>query len=96
MVLQDDRNADVIFGVELRKVKVRVGHADEPHALEDIDYAWTYQALEGEGGLQLSVGLGRAVRAPELWALAGVVVEEEETEGSQVSYDSEDEGLAGF
>lgn len=90
---EEDSNESV-FAVEMMKVACSVGAKDEPHSLEDIDYAWTYHALD-EPDMQLSIGLGKALQAKELRGLAGIVVEEDFEQGHYDHY-FDDEGLAGF
>lgn len=51
--------AEEIFGIEVRKVRARLGRPDEPHQLEDIDYQWSYISLEDD--VQLSIGLGEVL-----------------------------------
>ncbi|KAF2247239.1 hypothetical protein BU26DRAFT_403778, partial [Trematosphaeria pertusa] len=75
MDLEETSN-DAIFGAELRKVRCRVGAPEEPHAIEDIDYSWTYHKLDGLDDLQLAIGLGKVLQAAELRALAGIVHDE--------------------
>lgn len=88
-------NNDSVLAVELRKVKCHVGAADEPHSLEDIGYSWNYLNLEGD--LQLSIGLGKAVTSAELQALAGIISGEDFTDRSyENSTDDEDGGVGGF
>jgi hypothetical protein len=88
---------ETIFAVELWKVRCRVGLADEPHGLGDIDYAWSYYKLE-DSEMQLSIGLGKALRAEEMMALAGMDMERED----EMSWDPRsdhndgDEGIGGF
>ncbi|KAH7109860.1 hypothetical protein B0J11DRAFT_234480 [Dendryphion nanum] len=89
----DNDNASVI-AVEFRKVRCHVGPADEPHVLEDIGYSWNYLWLEGDE--QLSIGLGKAVEAAELRALAGIVGGEDFTDRSYDNSTDEDEGVGGF
>lgn len=96
MALQEDSSTDVVFGIEVRKVKASVGSADEPHVLEDIDYSWTYHMLDVEKELQLSIGLGEPLEAAELRVLAGIVSHEDFTDESYNSDESEGDGLAGF
>jgi len=83
-----------IFAVELLKVKCHVGDVSEPLSLDDIDYEWTHYALEGEQ--QLSIGLGNALSASELRALAGIVADEDFTDESWDSQTDDDEGIGGF
>lgn len=92
---------DVIFAVELLNVKYRVGHVNEPHSIADLEYGWTYYGVE-DGGLQLSIGLGKMLGAGELMDLAGMEIEDCE-EGVDwgggvrcaVNEDG-DEGIGGF
>jgi len=95
-------NDAVIIGLQLVKVKCRVGRSDEPHVLEDLDFRWTYHRLDREG-LQLAIGLGNKPLEPrELRQLAGIVVcGEDSVDGSyedeeEDDDDFDDEGLAGF
>ncbi|KAF3034138.1 hypothetical protein E8E12_002531 [Didymella heteroderae] len=91
---EDEDAEESVFAVELMKVACRAGAKDEPHTVEDIDYAWTYHPLD-EPDMQLSIGLGRALQAKELRALAGIVIEEDLEQGHYDHY-FDDEGLAGF
>jgi len=92
----DDKSDESIFAVELLKVRCRVGAASEPHSVEDIDYEWSYHPLE-DGHLQLSIGLGKALSATELRALAGMADEEDFTDKSWDSQsEDEDDGIGGF
>ncbi|KAJ8116885.1 hypothetical protein OPT61_g1792 [Boeremia exigua] len=91
---EEDANESVL-AVELVKVACRAGAKDEPHSLEDIDYVWTYHALN-EPDMQLSIGLGKSLQAKELRALAGIALDEDfEAQGHYDHY-FRDEGLAGF
>jgi hypothetical protein len=92
---EDEDLKESVFAVELMKVACRAGAKDEPHTLEDIDYAWTYHTLE-EPDMQLSIGLGKALQAKELRALAGIVIDEDFEEQGDNDHYFEDEGLAGF
>lgn len=95
--LEEQTSNDAVFGVELRKVRCRLGAPEEPHALEDIGYSWSYHKLDGRDDLQLAIGYGDVLRAPELRALAGIVSDEDFTDDSYDSDDYDDEaGLAGF
>lgn len=92
-----------IVAVELLKVKCIVGPSSVPHTLQDLDYQWSYHSLDDEDeDVQLSVGLGKPLRADELRSLAGIADEEEEEEEEErgrrwVSYYSESEdGIGGF
>ncbi|CAO2652376.1 Nn.00g006590.m01.CDS01 [Neocucurbitaria sp. VM-36] len=89
-----------ILAVELLKVKCRVGPSSEPHSVADLDYSWSYHTLEGDDeDLQLSIGLGKALQATELRALAGISNEEEgySEEGSwSSSYSDSEDGIGGF
>lgn len=91
-----EKNKDAVFGIDVRKVSCRVGSADEPHNLEDIDYSWSYHKLGGPEELQLSIGLGKPLEANELRALAGIVSDDDFTDQSYESDYSDDEGQAGF
>ncbi|KAH7407095.1 hypothetical protein DE146DRAFT_419425 [Phaeosphaeria sp. MPI-PUGE-AT-0046c] len=95
----DSKAEDSIAALELLKVRCRVGYASEPHSVEDVEYAWTYHALNDEG-LQLSIGLGRAVDGAELGEGEGHGedrVGEEDGSDASWSYGSDDEeGLGGF
>lgn len=91
---EDEDAKESIFAVELVKVACRAGAKDEPHSLEDIDYVWTYHTLD-EPDMQLSIGLGKVLKAKDLRALAGIVVDEDLDQGHYDHY-FEDEGLAGF
>jgi hypothetical protein len=86
---------EVVFAVELMKVRCRVGAKDEPHSLEDIDYDWSYHSLD-EADSQLSIGLGRELEARELRALAGIVSEEDFADEGYDTHEEENEGFAGF
>lgn len=57
-----------VFGLDIRKVKARINHPQEPHALDDLGYMWTYYPVPGDSGSpkQLMIGLGDAVPAEEL------------------------------
>ncbi|KAF1923509.1 uncharacterized protein M421DRAFT_104387 [Didymella exigua CBS 183.55] len=83
-----------VFAVELMKVACRAGAKDEPHSLEDIDYTWTYHALD-EPDMHLSIGLGKVLQAKELRALASIIIDEDLEPGHYDQY-FDDEGLAGF
>ena len=96
--LEPEEEEDVkesVFAVGLMKVACRAGAKDEPHALEDIDYAWTYHTLD-EPDVQLSVGLGKALQPKELRALASIVIDEDFEEQGHYDHYFNDEGLAGF
>lgn len=96
-----ESKTDALFGLVVRKVKCFVGPRDEPHSLEDIDLQWSYHDIAGAEELQLSIGLGEALGQKDLRSLAGLVDQygfDEEEQGSEVSYFSDDdsEGLSGF
>lgn len=91
----DEDSQESVFAVELMKVACRAGAKDEPHSLEDIDYAWTYHALD-EPDMQLSIGLGKTLQPKELRALAGIVIDQDFVEQGHYDHYFEDEGLAGF
>ncbi|KAF3043926.1 hypothetical protein E8E11_005786 [Didymella keratinophila] len=91
---EEEDAKESVLAVELMKVACHAGARDEPHSLEDIDYAWTYHALD-EPDMQLSIGLGKVLQAKELRALAGIVIEEDLEKG-HYDHDFDDEGLAGF
>lgn len=88
---------ETVFAVELVKVKCRVGAANEPHDMEDIDYEWTYHSLDDDD-LQLSIGLGKVMEAAEFRTLAGMADDENLTDASwdSRSEDDGDDGLGGF
>jgi hypothetical protein len=87
---------EIVFAVELLKVKCRVGSASEPHDMEDINYNWTYHSLDDQD-LQLSTGLGNALDAAELRVPAGIVNEEKfDDAGWNSQFEDDDEGLGGF
>jgi hypothetical protein len=93
---EDVNNDETIFAVELLKVRCRIGAASEPHDLEDIDYDWTYHNLNDEG-LQMSIGLGKAVQASDLRAHAHMQDDEDLTDQSWgYGSDDDEEGLGGF
>lgn len=92
---EEEDSKESVFAIELMKVACRAGAKDEPHTLEDIDYAWTYHALE-EPDMQLSIGLGKALQPKELRVLAGIVIDEDFEEHGHYDHYFEDEGLAGF
>lgn len=92
---EEEDSKESVFAIELMKVACRTGAKDEPHTLEDIDYAWTYHALE-EPDMQLSIGLGKALQPKELRALAGIVINEDFEEQGNYDHYFEDQGLAGF
>lgn len=92
---EEEDSKESVFAVELMKVACRAGAKDEPHTLEDIDYAWTYHPLK-ESGLQLSIGLGKIVQPKELRALAGIIIDEDFEEQGHYDHYFQDEGLAGF
>ena len=92
---EEEDSKESVFAVELMKVACRAGAKDEPHSLEDIDYAWTYHSLD-ESDLQLSIGLGKLMQPKELRALAGIVINEDFEEQGYHDHYFQDEGLAGF
>jgi hypothetical protein len=85
-----------LIAVELSRVKCHVGAANEPHELDDMDYDWTYHVMED--GLQLSIGLGKAMKASKARDLDDSNHNENSTDNSwdsQSEYD-DDSGLGGF
>lgn len=87
---------EAIFAVELWKVRCRVGLRSEPHGADDVGYAWSYYKLE-DSEMQLAIGLGKALKAEEMLALAGMQVEDDEMSWtSRSDHDGEDEGIGGF
>ncbi|KAI4623266.1 hypothetical protein J4E83_004658 [Alternaria metachromatica] len=89
-----------VVAVELLKVKCRIGAVDEPHCISDVDYVWSYHALEGEDeDLQLSIGLGKAVDEREWKELTGGKDERVERDADHnwsYDYEDSDDGLGGF
>lgn len=89
-----------VVAVELMKVKCRVGAVNEPHCISDVDYVWSYHALEGEDeDLQLSIGLGKAVEEREWKELTGSKEERVERDADHnwsYDYEDSDDGLGGF
>ncbi|KAI4643737.1 hypothetical protein J4E93_006749 [Alternaria ventricosa] len=88
-----------VVAVELLKVKCRIGAVTEPHCISDVDYVWSYHALDGEDeDLQLSIGLGKPVEEREWKALTGVQERQEDRDADRnwsYDYDSDD-GIGGF
>lgn len=93
----DEEDAkESVLAIGLMKVACHAGAKDEPHSLEDIDYVWTYHILD-EPDVQLSIGLGKALKAEDLRALAGIFIDEDLEQGYYDHYfNDDDEGLAGF
>ncbi|KAI4697029.1 uncharacterized protein J4E84_000154 [Alternaria hordeiaustralica] len=89
-----------VVAVELLKVKCRIGAVNEPHCISDVDYVWSYHALEGEDeDLQLSIGLGKAVEEREWKVLTGSKEERVERDADHnwsYDYEDSDDGLGGF
>ncbi|KAI4928030.1 uncharacterized protein J4E92_005512 [Alternaria infectoria] len=89
-----------VVAVELLKVKCRIGAVNEPHCISDVDYVWSYHALDGEDGdLQLSIGLGKAVEEREWKELTGSKEERVERDADHnwsYDYEDSDDGLGGF
>jgi len=67
-----DSSATGVFGLEVRKVQCRIGRAEEPHLLEDLDLSWNYHKSTDDD-LQLSIGLSKALQAEELRRLAAAM-----------------------
>lgn len=91
----NDASNEAVFGIQVRKVRCRVGSSEEPHPIDDIGYTWSYHKID-QDGLQLAIGLGDVLKATELRALAGIVDEDDFTDASFDGEDSDEEGLAGF
>ncbi|KAF1935619.1 hypothetical protein EJ02DRAFT_516334 [Clathrospora elynae] len=85
-----------VLAVELLKVKCRVGANSEPHCISDLEYAWSYYALDEDEDLQLSIGLGRALKSCEMRALQGLESEEYEEGSWSSSYEESEDGIGGF
>jgi len=89
-----------VVAVELLKVKCRIGAVNEPHCISDVDYVWSYHALEGEDeDLQLSIGLGKPVEEREWKELTGSKEERVERDANHnwsYDYEDSDDGLGGF
>ncbi|KAI4618155.1 uncharacterized protein J4E87_008165 [Alternaria ethzedia] len=89
-----------VVAVELLKVKCRIGAVNEPHCISDVDYVWSYHALEDEDeDLQLSIGLGKAVEEREWKELTGSKeewVERDTDHNWSYDYEDSDDGLGGF
>ncbi|KAI4681220.1 uncharacterized protein J4E88_005727 [Alternaria novae-zelandiae] len=89
-----------VVAVELLKVKCRIGAVNEPHCISDVDYVWSYHALEGEDeDLQLSIGLGKPVEEQEWKELTGSKEERVERDADHnwsYDYEDSDDGLGGF
>lgn len=93
---KDVEPLESILAVELLKVKCRVGSSSEPHCVSDLDYSWSYHALDDEDDIQLSIGLGKALETGELRALSGIASEELGSEASWGEYASSEDGIGGF
>jgi hypothetical protein len=91
----DEVTNDCVFAVELLRVRCRVGAASAPHEIDDVDYVWSYHRLDDED-LQLEIGLGKSLEASELRALAGIVDDEDYTDGSWDYRSDDDDGFGGF
>ena len=86
----------MILAVQLLKIKCRIGAVYEPHSIADLDYQWSYHTLE-DNDMQLSIGLGKALEANELRALAGMATGDVDADGSWSStYSESDDGIGGF
>ena len=83
---------DAILSVSLLKVRCLLGSPSTPHSIGDVDYAWTYHMLDDD--VQLSIGLGKALRPAEFRKLACIVADEDFADG----YEDGDEwdGVGGF
>lgn len=92
---EEEDAKESVLAVELMKVACRAGAKDEPHSLEDIDYVWSYHTLD-EPDMQLSIGLGKVMKAKDLRALAGIVIDEDQEQGHYNHYFDDNEGFAGF
>ncbi|KAF2496824.1 hypothetical protein BU16DRAFT_560137 [Lophium mytilinum] len=79
-----DSSSTGVYGFEVRKVQCRLGRTDEPHLLEDLDLSWNYHRT-GDGDLQLSIGMSKALQAEELRLLAAAM-----EDASDASYNSSD------
>lgn len=91
----DSKEEDSISALELRSVRCRVGYASEPHSVDDVEYTWTYHALNDEG-LQLSIGLGKAVDGKNVGNSKKHEDEDVSDESWSYGSDDDDEGLGGF
>jgi hypothetical protein len=102
----DDANNECVLAVELRKVKCCVGASSEPHALEDVEFEWSYHGLEDvndedeneDDDGQLAIGLGKPLEVDEFRTLAGMPVSRHEdiVADDEASEASDDEGIGGF
>ncbi|KAF2641802.1 hypothetical protein P280DRAFT_285323 [Massarina eburnea CBS 473.64] len=54
----ENNESDLILSIELRRVKCLISPRDEPHSYDDLDFFWTYHAIDGQHDSQLSIGLG--------------------------------------
>ncbi|KAF1998196.1 hypothetical protein P154DRAFT_524289 [Amniculicola lignicola CBS 123094] len=66
--LEAEKKVSAVFGMDVRKVKARITRPEEPHALSDLGYIWSYYDVSGKGKAdeQLMVGLGTALKGNEL------------------------------
>lgn len=98
---KDPQQEEVVLAVELLKLRCRVGATNEPHAISDVDYSWSYHGLDDDDDdelEQLSIGLGKAVETAELRAMAGMMVDDGTAEESwgRSEDESDDGGIGGF
>ena len=93
---KDTETEEILLAVQLLKVKCRIGAPSEPHCVSDLDYEWSYHTLQDDD-LQLSIGLGKALRQDELRTLAGMADAERGSEKSWSStYSESEDGIGGF
>ena len=69
-----------------------MGRPCEPHSVDDVEFEWSYHALDED--VQLAIGLGRALRADDVQTVSLDDGEEESEESWEDSGD--EDGLGGF
>ncbi|KAF2011103.1 hypothetical protein BU24DRAFT_496225 [Aaosphaeria arxii CBS 175.79] len=91
----DVEQSEAVVGVELMKVMCHVGSPNEPHALSDIGYSWSYHSAKADHDDQLSIGFGSPLSGAELRALAGISSDADLTDDSHFD-EPESDGFGGF
>ncbi|OCL09130.1 hypothetical protein AOQ84DRAFT_354162 [Glonium stellatum] len=54
-----------VFGMDVRRVRARITRPEEPHAVSDLGWYWTYYDIPGQH-LQLMIGLDDPLQPDEL------------------------------
>ncbi|KAF2865733.1 hypothetical protein BDV95DRAFT_585761 [Massariosphaeria phaeospora] len=75
-----------VFGMDVRRVQARITRPEEPHALADLGFRWSYYNVPGSTTKeQLMVGLGKPLKADELRTMLDLTEEDVQTNLDAIS-----------